>query len=496
MKKKDLFSRATFVCFAICFCGFLSASGSGAVAQTTQSFPYVVNAYDNSIGDDFVASDSNVAFTEESVEEHDSSNDPLADFQRQLETLRQETESLRKELDAEKKKNEKKPNGPFSVKVGAQVRFDGVYISENETAKNNFGDVVNATGINDIRVSLSGSGYGNLSYNLGVQLSNGLSFLDAYIRAKDTAFGDVTLGNQFVESGMESTETNSERAFPSLDEGASFFSLRRRLGVSTRLFGAEKRTRAFLGAFLPQNIASSPNRIYLDNVGITLNARLSTVPVYIEDSDGFTREALHLGSSFYWLDPASNQTLSLRTAGQCWYSGNSKFLQGIIPLNGKSYSVTNIDTAYQYEGWAISAEGYLLSVRDLGDAYGVTIASRWLLTPGCTRTYKRDDGRFGGVKMSEDALFLDVENRVVGRNMGAWEALAKWEWLEANDLKMLPDSTYGAVNRVALAVNWFWNEQVLWTFGWEHAFVNSQKSSGGEAKGQFDTLLLQGYFRL
>lgn len=98
--------------------------------------------------------------------------------------------------------------------------------------------------------------------------------------------------------------------------------------------------------------------------------------------------------------------------------------------------------------------------------------------------------------MSEDALFLDVENRTVGSHLGAWEALVKWEWLEANDLKKLSEATYGNVNRSVVAANWFWNEQVVWSLGWEHAFVNSMKTTGSTAKGGFDTLILQGFFKL
>lgn len=489
MKKFDLIRGAAGLSVALCMGAYLPSS---VVWGQTVAGPYAAPS-------PVVYQGEYVDFEEVEVAQGTAtpqSADPLVAFQLQLEELQKQTESLRSELDAEKKKNEKKLSSPFSMKVGAQVRFDGVYISENAAAKENFGNVVNSTGVNDVRVTFGGKAYQNLACGLTVRLSNGIAFQDAFIRANDTAFGDVTLGNQYVESGMESVESNSDRAFPSLDEGASFFALRYRLGVSTRLFGAEKKTRTFLGMFLPQSVSSAPNRINLDNSGIVLNARVTATPILTVDSDDFTREALHFGGSYFWLDPASNQNLTLQTAGQLWYSGNSKFLSGTIPLNGASYSVTNVETAYQYEGFAISGEGYFLSVKDMGNAYGATVAARWILTPNCTRSYLVDNGRFGGIKMSEDALFLDVENRTVGSHLGAWEALVKWEWLEANDLKKLSEATYGNVNRSVVAANWFWNEQVVWSLGWEHAFVNSMKTTGSTAKGGFDTLILQGFFKL
>lgn len=489
------------------FVGMLLAAGGAVVQGQTMlgesSYAETSDVTGTFVGADYdsnapVTSSTDVLYAQEAdAAEETPSDDPLVNLQRQLDKLEAQTAAMKADFDAEKKKNARndKPNAPFTVKVGGQIRFDGNYISQNDEAKANYGNVSNSIGVNDIRIQFGGTGYTNLQYNLIVKLNSGISFQDAWIRVKNTRIGDITVGNQFVESGMESIETNADRAFPSIDESTTFFALRRKVGVTSRIFGDDKRTRLMLGLFVPQNCTSSPHRVNLDNTGVVLNTRLSALPIFVEDEDGFTREVMHVGGSYYWLDPSSNQSLTLATAGEGWYSGNPKFLQGTIPLGGNSYSVSNLDLAYQYEGLGISGEGYVMSIDDAGNAYGTSLSARWILTPGCTRIYKRDEARFGTIKMAPDALFLDYKNRTVGNNFGAWELLTKWEWTEANNLKNLSNATYGSVNRLVAAMNWFWNEQTSWTLGWEHAFVDSMKSSGASAKGDFDTLLLEAYFK-
>ena len=423
-----------------------------------------------------------------------NTGDPIRDFQAQLEALQKKTEKLQLDFESEKKKNEKKEkfNLPFNTKIGGQLRVDGVYVSENDEAKSNFGDVENSLGVRDLRVTFGGSSYGNLQYAVAFCVNNTITFQDVWLRAKDTGFGTLTVGNFYVESGMESLETNWDRVYAMTDEGAAMFRLGRRLGFSTQLYGAEKQSRAFFAIFTPQNLATSPHRInHLDNLGVILNTRLTAAPILIDDEDGYTREVFHVGGSYFWLHPATGGKLNLQTTGLGWAGTEPKFLSGSVALDGKSYSLSTVEAAYQHEGFATTAEGYFCSIEDGGDAYGTTIATRWLLTPGVTRRYNRDEGRFGMVKMPDEQVFLDVSRREIGRNFGALEALAKWEWVEANNLKEVKGATYGQVHRVVAGANWFWNEQVFWTFNWEHAFVNAHKADA-PVKGEFDTLILQG----
>lgn len=425
-------------------------------------------------------------------------DDPLVNFQRQLDELQAQTNSLKAELEESKKKSDKSIsfNSPFSVKIGGQVRFDGVLASQDEESKEYVGNVRNSFGVHDVRLTFEGTGHENLQYRLFVVVNKNISFQDAYIRAKNTRIGDITFGNFFVESGMESIDTNADRPFANIDENASLFGLRRRFGVATRIFGAEKKSRAHFGVYLPKNLATNPHRVSYDGPGLVLNTRLTSTPILVEDEEGFTREILHFGGSYYWVHTGSNTNLDLSVAGLRWQSDSPSFVEATIPMNGRAYSMTNVETAYQREGFGTNAEGYLMSIEDNGQVFGTTVSARWILTPGCTRTYKKEDARFGSVKMSDDALFLNYKDRTVGQNLGAWEALAKWEWTEVNNVKSIANATYGNVHRSVLGCNWFWNEQTSWTFAWEHAFVDATKTVNLE-KGNYgvDTLVLQGYFK-
>ncbi|MBQ9370869.1 MAG: hypothetical protein IJU03_01630 [Thermoguttaceae bacterium] len=423
-------------------------------------------------------------------------------FRAELDSLRAETLDLRQRLAKQEQKSSaitpKKSSDRFSVKFGGQLKMDGAIVTQNDPARENFGEARNSIGVRDARVVAKGEGYGGfLQYNLGFSFHDHITLRHAYVRAKDTKLGDITFGHFFVESGMESVQTNYERVFSTPDETESIFGLGRRLGMSLVRYGADKRSRAFFGIFASASIASAPERLNGEHCGIVLNTRYTTTPIFEEDCNGFTREVLHLGGSFFWLDPASTAPLVTRTRGMGWTGTNPYYISGILPLDGRNYSVTALEAAYQKDGFSVMGEGYLRSVESGRNSYGTTLSARFMLTPNATRTYNRTDARFAGVKMADDQLFLDPAHRVVGGNWGAWEAVAKWEWVDvrdmsdaASDVSYAAPPIYGRVQRAVAGMNWFWNEQVNWAFNWEHSFVDANQD-GKNVAGDFDTLVIQ-----
>ena len=424
-------------------------------------------------------------------------------FRAELDSLRAETLDLRQRLATQEQKSSaitpKKSSDRFTVKFGGQLKLDGAITSQNDRAHQDFPNAWNSVGVRDARVTAKGEGYGGfLQYNFGFSFNNNITLRHAYVRAKDTLVGDITIGHFFVESGMESVQTNYDRVFATIDETESLFGLGRRLGMSITRYGADKRTRAFFGVFASASIASAPERLDGENCGIVLDARYTATPIFEEDVRGFTREVLHLGGSYFWLDPAHGAPLIANYRGMGWTGGwNPYWISGMLPLNGRNYSVAAIEAAYQKDGFGIMGEGYLRSLQDGRNAYGTTLSARYMLTPNATRTYNRTDARFAGVKMADDQLFLDPAHRVVGGNWGAWEAVAKWEWVDvrdmsdgASDMTLMAPPIYGRVQRAVIGANWFWNEQVNWAFNWEQAFVDAEQA-GKNLKGKFSTLIIQ-----
>ncbi|MDO5308749.1 MAG: hypothetical protein Q4G03_04585 [Planctomycetia bacterium] len=470
-----------------------SPAYSGAVVYATTESPYASHS-------DVFLSDVEITAVQATNDEDAGavSSDPLENLQRQLEELQKTTESLQKSFDDEKAKNAKKntPGSAFNTKIAGQARADAVFVSQDDVSRENLGDAENTIGYRDIRLVASGSGHGVFEYACGFKYTGNVTLLDVWLRVKDTKyFGDLAFGHYFVELGMESVEANYDRVFAMLDENSTSFCPGRRLGISATYFDQDRQSRAFFGAFAANSLSTSPHRINNDDPGLILNTRLTSAPILVEDDNGFVQEVLHFGGSYMWVSPTDTNSWNFNSQGLGWSGTNPYFLTGKVPLDGRSYSVANLETAWQRGGFAATAEGYFSSVSDGGgNAYGTSIATRWMLTPGCTRSYVKQTARFGTVKMSDDALFVDYRNRIIGQNFGAWEAVAKWQWTEAEDLKNF-DGTAGQVNRLTTGFNWFWNEQTFWTFNWEHAFVNSAKSGKAKEKMDFDTLVVQGSIR-
>ncbi|MBQ9873963.1 MAG: hypothetical protein IJM30_05835 [Thermoguttaceae bacterium] len=428
----------------------------------------------------------------------------LEDLQKQLDELRASSERLKSDFEAEKKKNKKEPkvNDPFTMKLSGHVSVDTALVSEDEAGREQLGNVQNSFSMRDLRVTMKGSGYGHLDYMFGFGVcGSSISLKDAYLKLKDTAyFGDVQVGHYFVESGMESVQATFERVFVSLDETSAMYSLYRRLGVSSTYFGADKRTRAFFGVFLGPSLSSSPHYGCENDPGLVLNARLTAAPICAIDEDGFAREVLHVGGSTYWFSPGGESKLRLRTRGQMWNGSNPYFFDGVVSLADTSYSMSQVETAYQIGGFAASGEGYFLNVYDGGGtAYGTSVVARLFLTPNCTRTYSKDKGRFGTIKMPEEAVFLNYKDRILGQHWGALEVVGKWEWAETTGLKnVIPASggnTTGVVTRTVAGANWFWNEQAFLAANWEHAWATPRKAEKRLDTCEFDTLTLQMTFR-
>lgn len=424
--------------------------------------------------------------------------DETAALRAELAALREETAALKVDFETAKEKQaadaakKDDPNGPFNLKLGGRAVADATLVSAADDFNDFYGETSNMWKLRDVALTLRGSGYGNLEYAFCLAVADTVKIYDFYLRCNDTRyFGDVRIGQFHVESGSESMTILYDTSYANVDENASIFRLSRRLGIGSTRHSRDERFRLFTGAFIPKSFNAEPYGTMDDNPGLVLNARLSGLPIYEEGENGLIDELLHLGGSFYWVAPGSDDaTQRFRTRGLAWSSSAPYFLDGTISLADRSYSVSEIEAAWQRKGFATTADGFIKSVEDGGNAFGTTVGARWLLTPDCAWGYSKDMGRFSSPKIAEDARFVNAKDRVVAGNWGAWEILGKWGWTEANDLRESAGATFGTVNRVTTGVNWYWNEKTMWTLNWERAFVDAQR--GGElVDSTVDSLILQ-----
>jgi len=428
----------------------------------------------------------------------DALADETAALRAELAALREETAALKvdfetaKTKEAEEAAKKKDPNAPFNLKFSGRAIADVSLTSADADFKDFYGETSNTWRLRDICLTMRGSGYGNLEYVFCLAVAEKVKIYDFYLRCNDTRyFGDVRIGQFHVESGIDSMTILYDTPYAVCDEDAQIFRLGRRFGIGSTRHSADERVRLFTGAFIPKSFNTEPYGTFDDNPGLVLNARLSGTPIYEEGEDGLLNELAHLGGSYYWVAPgADDSTQRFRTRGLGGSFSAPYFLDGTISLADRSYSVAEIETAWQRKGFATTADAFLKSVEDGGNAYGATVGSRWMLTPGCAWGYSKDMGRFSSPKIAEDARFVNTKDRVVAGNWGAWELLGKWSWTEANSLREAAGATYGTVNRLTTGFNWYWNEKTMWTLNWERAFIDAQR--GGEAvDATHDTLILQ-----
>ena len=491
-----LFSRESTLRLLIFGGVALGVPGAALLAQEWVVEPSAVYSSSEASGYQYELAPNAVPWSQNADEESNVVEDEDAvDDSAKIEELEQRLDKLTADFKAEQEKNKKKEKltDPYNLKFGGFLGLGAYYVSQDDVSKDLLGNAKNVYDVHDLRFTCRGNGHG-MQFAAGVGVQESIKLYDNYVRFKDSPiFGDITIGHFYVESGMESIEPAFEPAFISTDEGASFFRMNRRLGIGSTNYNAEKTARLFLGIFAAPSVNTWPNRTENEDPGYLLNTRLTAAPILVEDDKGFTREVLHFGGSFYWLDPTSDDSsLTLKTRGHGWVGNSPYFINGKISLEDRSYSVSQMEIAYQREGFAATADGYVMSITNGGgNAYGSTAAMRWCLTPGCTRSYNKNDARFTTMNMPEEAIFVNFDKRGRGQGFGALEAVVKWEYLETDDVNFTSvDPTTGTVNRVVTGANWWWNQQTCLAFNWEHAVANVEKGAkSGDAKN--DSCFLQ-----
>lgn len=481
------------------FGGWNASEGTSLVLSTDEAENGELSAEIEEVNEnetDGASDDASVALANGIGGDFDAFAEETAALRAELAALREETAALKvdfaKAREAEEAAKKKDPNAPFNLRFSGRAVADASLTSADADFTDFYGETSNAWRLRDVCLTMRGSGYGNLEYMFCLAVAEKVKIYDFYLRCNDTQyFGDVRIGQFHVESGIESMTILYDTPYAVVDENASIFRLSRRLGIGSTRHSSDERVRLFTGAYIPKSFNGEPYGTFDDNPGLVLNARLSGLPIYEEGEGGLLEELLHLGGSCYWVAPgADDSTQRFRTRELAGSFSAPYFLDGTIPLADRSYSVSEIEAAWQHKGWGATADGFVKSVEDGGNAFGTTLGARWMLTPGCAWGYSKDMGRFSSPKIAEDARFVNTKDRVVAGNWGAWEVLGKWGWTEANDLREYAGSTYGTVNRLTTGVNWYWNEKTMWTLNWERAFIDAQR--GGEAiDATRDTLILQ-----
>ena len=421
-----------------------------------------------------------------------------AGLRRSIDELQAEIASLRTEIN--KKQDIPDTAKKFSAKAGGFLEWDSVTVDQSLENKGRYGDIDNDFACRDLRLWIKGDGYDNLSYEVCLGYTGSLSFKNVMLTAKNLpVLGTGRIGYFKVESGLNYASNVYDNTFVDWESLDRTFQVGRRLGVASIHYNEDKSLRFFTGAYTGHNLAIGDGKYANennDNVGIILNTRLTAVPIYSEGAGGELSEVLHLGAGFRWVDPGhdsktgANRRTSLRAAPVDWLSDMTPLLAGSIDTN--SYTVTNIEAAWQKGRFGIIGEGHIGTYNNYDNAYGVSTTARFLLTPGAYQKYSKEGGCFAGIAVPSNMRFVDCKNWTYLEGGGVWEIAGQWGW---TDLDMLRGASipavYGRMNQYTVALNWYWNPQTRWGVNWIYAKPDSGAEGADETTTSLNTLACQ-----
>lgn len=422
----------------------------------------------------------------------------IKDLQKSLDKLQGEMKDLKADL--KKKQNAPDPNKKFTSKLGGFLELDTVTVDQDELNQDFYGDIDNDFAVRDVRLWAKGEGYGNLSYEVAFGFAGCLSFKNVMLTAQDLPWlNTARIGYFKVESGLNYQQNVYDNTFVDWETTGETFQLGRRLGFGSIHYSQNKNARLFTGIFTGRNLQIGDKKHANENSddpGVILNTRLTAVPIYREAEDGTLCEVFHLGGGFRWVDPGrdpetgDSRKTTLQSSPTDWLSDMPSLLYGEISTN--SYSVTNIEAAWQRNRLGVVSEGFVGRYNGYDDAYGVSATGRFLLTPGAYQKYNKENGCFAGVNIPENMRFVDYENCRCLEGFGVWEIAGQWSWTDLDMLRDAPGNPiYGRINQYTVALNWYWNPQTRWGINWIWAKPIAGRSGADETGSTLNTLALQ-----
>lgn len=430
----------------------------------------------------------------------DSPKDDAQSVSSQLESLQKEIDDLKKGM--KKKQDVADPNKKFVNKIGGLLMLNPLFVSQDDANKAIYGDAQNQLEFQDLRVSLTGKGYGNLAYECTFAYNNGINFKDLRLTINDTPWLDeVRLGYFKVETGMNLQEWASNAPFISQNSNTKTFRFNRRIGAGSAHYFADERLRVFGGIFCGKDF--NPNndaKISSDLSGIILNTRITALPIYCEYEDGTPCNVLHVGGNFSWVDPSNrtNNTTRLRVRPTTWTGSMPYMLNGTLALEEQTYSQTGLEAAWQRNQFAIQSEAFIGSYEDYSSAWSYNIVARYFLTPGACRIYNKHKGCFGKVHVPKNFMIIDQDGCRFLDGWGAWELTAMYTKMDLENLRLLNNPSgdtslrYGMYDEFIVGLNWFWNPQTAIMFNYIHSETDGAAiGTTDRSKSSNDTIAMQ-----
>ncbi len=410
------------------------------------------------------------------------------------EQKKQAEEQKKKEADAKKPagKSDDKPKDnvwtdvsdeKWTVRLGGHIQMDLINWAQADPAIT--GPAANPPArdyfeFRRLRLLADGTGYGVYDFRLQMTLepetstdSSGATVTDPQV--KDAYFsineipwiGRVRVGNFFVPFGLEqvTNDTNNiflERSVPT----QGIFTADREVGVAAYNVSADQSFTWTYGAFL-DSISESLKQRVDNNQGYRLSSRITWLPYYDELSNG--RYLIHTGAGLLHTHDQDGLVRfaarpQIRLGPRLVDTGN---------LKAGDYTTGNLELAVVFGPVTVQSEAYLSRVNlngaDPVNFHGAYVHLSWFLT-GENRIYER----FGqhGAQFGRNVPFTTVFATPSGCGYGAWEAKARWSYL---DLHNTQDGRY---DDVTVGLNWYWSDRTRVMFDYIHPITSRDSVFG------------------
>ncbi len=406
----------------------------------------------------------------------------VTDLEKQL---KQRDDADKKAKSAEKKADDwiDMSTDKWTVKLGGHVQLDYVNWVNADPA---ITGPAAAPGTSDffefrrLRLVADGTGYGVYDFRLQMTLEPETvgesapntvispDVKDAYFSINEVPFlGRVRIGNFFVPFSLEqvTNDTNNifmERSIPT----QGIFAADREVGVAFYNCTDDQNITWASGIFLDSISEGLKERID-DSQGYRLSGRLTWLPYYDEPSNG--RYLIHTGIGILHTQD-QNDNVRFRARPQI-HEGPRLIDSGGVPAS--SYTTGNLEFAAVMGSVTVQSEAFLSSVDRTGadrvNLYGAYAHVSYFLT-GENRIFER----FGqhGAQFGRNVPTNNVFAVPGCYSWGAWEAKARWSYLELEELNR------GHYNDLTVGLNWYWSDRVRMMFDWIHPVTDGQTTFG------------------
>ena len=369
----------------------------------------------------------------------------------------------------------------WTVKLGGHVQLDYINWAHADAAIVGADDYF---AYRRLRLVADGTGYGVFDFRLQMTLEPGSNTVpgaglpagtgispdvkDAYISMNEIPWlGRARIGNFFVPFGLEqvTNDTNNifmERSIPT----QGVFTADREVGLAFYNCTDDQSLSWATGVFF-DGISDTQKDRQDSNQGVKVSGRLNWVPFYDEPSNG--RYAIHTGIGFLHTQDQDGK-LQIRARPQI--NLGPRLIDSGVLLSDNNTS-GNLEFASVMGPVTLQSEAYLTSVHmstgNTETIHGAYAHLSYFLT-GENRIYER----FGqhGAQFGRNAPFNNFFATPGEVSLGAWEAKARWSYLNLDTLNR------GTYNDMTLGCNWYWSERIRVMFDYIHPITSRDTTFG------------------